>query len=71
MIYIIILIIITFIVLLYGVYKKAEILFSPVLGFMIGSLISYDEYEGEIDYTLQCCIGFISITILWTEKTSG
>lgn len=52
-------------------YKKAEILFSPVLGFMIGSLISYDEYEGEIDYTLQCCIGFISITILWTEKTSG
>tara|TARA_R110002012_G_scaffold125573_2_gene277167 strand:+ start:988 stop:1203 length:216 start_codon:yes stop_codon:yes gene_type:complete len=71
LIYFVLLIVVTFFVLLFGMQKKAEILFSPVLGFMFGSLISYEEYEEETDYTIQCCIGFISITIIWTHKTNG
>lgn len=60
-----------FIVLLYGMYKRAEIQFSPVIGFMIGGLISWEEFEDGTDYTLQCCVGFISITIIWTDQITG
>lgn len=60
------------IVLLYGIYKTAEIQFSPVVGFMIGALISYEEIEDDnIEYTLQCCLVFISLTVVWNQKING
>jgi len=66
-----ILLLLSFIIIVYGLYKNIEIIFSPVIGFMLGTLISWDEYDDGIDYTIQCCLGFISITIIWTEKVNG
>jgi len=52
---------------MYGIYKKAEIHFSPVIGFMLGTLISFEEYDNNKEYTLQCCLGFVSLTVIWIE----
>lgn len=71
MIYIIILLILFVFTIIYGIYKKAEIQFSPVLGFMFGALISYDDLYGDTEYTIQVCFGFISLTIIWTQDTNG
>lgn len=68
MIYIFLLVFIFFIVLSYGIFKNAEIYFSPVIGFMVGTLISYEEINNNIEYTLQCCLGFISLTVTWEKN---
>ena len=67
MIYILLLVCIFFIIIMYGIYKKAEIHFSPVIGFMLGTLISFEEYDNNKEYTLQCCLGFVSLTVIWIE----
>ena len=71
MIYILLLVLLFIIIIMFGLYKKAEIQFSPVVGFMVGSLISWEHYEDGIDYTLQCCLGFISLTVLWSDQIDG
>jgi len=67
LIYIILLICIFFIILLFGILKNAEIHFSPIIGFMLGTLISYESIDDNKEYTLQCCLGFISLTVIWVE----
>jgi hypothetical protein len=57
--------------LLFALHNNYEIILSPVIGFMIGGLISWDDYEDGRDYTIQCCLGFISITVIWTDQTNG
>lgn len=71
MIYLIGIIIVATVFLMIGAYNKAEVFISPVIGFMFGALLSYEDYDDGTDYTLQTCIGFISITVVWTEKTNG
>lgn len=52
-----------------GFIVKAEIIISPVKGFMIGALVhdeTFTENNTEItEYTLQCLLGIISINVIW------
>ena len=48
---------------------NADIYLQPIIGLMFGALYSKEELEDDLtQYTLQCCIGFISLTIVWIEK---
>ena len=54
---------------LIGHMRKAEISISPVIGFMMGFLYSTQEFEDDTyDTTLQCVLGFISLSVVWTRK---
>ena len=49
--------------------KNAEITIGPVIGFMVGFLYSQQEFEDDTyDTTLQCVLGFISLSVVWTRK---
>ena len=56
-----------------GVFQKAEIIISPIKGFMFGSLVHNETFtEDEIEfteYTLQVLFVLFSINVLWKEKT--
>jgi hypothetical protein len=52
-----------------GLYNKAEFIFSPILGGMIGALYSYSDYEDGREHTLQVCLFLLSITIVWMEPS--
>tara|TARA_B110000977_G_C10796201_1_gene384462 strand:- start:154 stop:372 length:219 start_codon:yes stop_codon:yes gene_type:complete len=48
---------------------NADIYLQPIIGLMFGALYSKEELEDDLtQYTLQCCIGFISLTIVWIEE---
>lgn len=49
---------------------KADIYIQPIIGLMFGALYSKEDIEEHNinQYTLQCCIGFISLTIIWAEE---
>lgn len=53
-----------------GQMNNAEIHVAPIFGVVFGALYSFVEDEEGTEYTLQCCIGIISITVIW-EKTDG
>lgn len=57
-----------------GFIVKAEIIISPIKGFMIGALVhdeTFTENDTEItEYTLQCLLGVISVNVLW-ERQNG
>jgi len=47
----------------------ADIYFQPIVGLMFGALYSKEHLEDDlVQYTMQCCIAFMSLTIIWTEK---
>ena len=71
MIIIVTLLIIATAFLIIGQVKKADIILSPIFGFIIGALYNKDRYEDSTEITLQCCIGIISITVIWTKKQDG
>lgn len=52
-----------------GVKVGAEIILSPIKGFVIGALVhneTFIENNKEItEYTLQCLIVIISINVIW------
>jgi len=50
-----------------GLYKKAEITFSPILRIVVGSLYSYTDYVVGREHTFQVCILVLSITVTWIE----
>lgn len=50
-----------------GLYHKAEITFSPILGLMVGSLYSYTDYQEGREHTFQVCLFVISITVQWIQ----
>lgn len=56
-----------------GQMNNAEIQVAPFIGFIVGALYSYTHIEEEdvMQYTLQCCIGFISLTIVWEKNLNG
>jgi len=51
-----------------GYINGAEISFAPIFGFMVGSLYAYTDYEEGREHTLQVCIIFLSITVIWIES---
>ena len=57
-----------------GFVVRAEIIISPIKGFVIGALVhdeTYTENNTEItEYTLQCLLGVISINVEW-ERHNG
>ena len=47
----------------------ADIYLQPFVGLMFGALYSKEELEEDLtQYTLQSCIFFISVTVIWIEK---
>lgn len=47
----------------------ADIYFQPIIGLMFGALYSKEHLEDNlVQYTMQCCIAFMSLTIIWIEK---
>jgi len=47
----------------------ADIYFQPIVGLMFGALYSKEKLEDDLtQYTLQSCIAFMSLTIIWIEK---
>ena len=55
--------------LIIGQVKGAEITIGPIIGFMIGFLYSRQEFDdGTYDTTLQCALGFITLSIVWTRN---
>jgi hypothetical protein len=59
--------------LFWGQLNEAEIHIAPIIGIVCGALYSFQDYEEEEvrEYTLQCCIFVISITIIWQKNTNG
>ena len=47
----------------------ADIHIQPIVGLMFGALYSKENLEDDlVQYTMQCCIAFLSLTIIWIEK---
>lgn len=42
-----------------------------MIGIVVGALYSFQDYEEGREYTLQCCIFVISITVIWQKNTDG
>lgn len=57
----------------WGQLNNGEIRIAPLLGAMFGALYSKQEYEDEkiIEHWFQCCIFFISITVIWEKPLTG
>ena len=61
-----------FVLMLYwGQINDAEISISPMIGIIVGALYSFQDYEEGREYTLQCCIFVVSITVIWQKNTDG
>ena len=56
-----------------GQLNNAEIMVAPILGVVLGALYSKQAYEEEesVEHTLQCCIFFISLTVVWETASNG
>ena len=55
--------------LIIGQIKNADITIGPIIGFMIGFLYSHQEFDdGTYDTTLQCALGFITLSVVWTRN---
>jgi len=47
----------------------ADMYVQPIVGLMFGALYSKEHLEDDlVQYTMQCCIAFMSLTIIWIEK---
>jgi len=67
---IITLLLITTLFLIIGQFKRADIYLALIKGFMLGALFHKEQYDdGYDEYTLQCVIGFINVTVKWEEQT--
>jgi len=69
------LMLLAFLFVIIGLSVNAEIILSPIKGFMAGALVHNETYINEeneevTEYTLQCLIFFISVNVLW-EKRGG
>lgn len=55
-----------------GAYNKAEIIISPITGFVVGGLAHKEQYTEEdktfTEYTLQVLFGIISVNVLWRTQ---
>ncbi len=68
----IVLLILTTIFVMIGQYKNADIYIALIKGFMLGALFHKEQYDDGFDeYTLQCVIGFINVTVKWEQQQTG
>ena len=44
---------------------------APVFGVMIGVLYAFNEDEEGKEHWLQCCVFFVSITVIWNDPPTG
>jgi len=51
--------------------KNAEVVISPIVGFMLGVLYHKERYDVEDEFTLQCLLGVISINVIWVRAHNG
>ena len=65
------LIVVALIFLIIGQIKNAEIILNPIVGIMFGFLYHKEQFEEENEYTLQCVLCVISITVIWTNQQNG
>jgi len=65
------LIVVALIFLIIGQIKNAEIILSPIVGIMFGFLYHKEQFEEENEYTLQCVLCVISITVIWINQPNG
>lgn len=56
---------------MFAAYKGALVEMAPIYGIMIGFLYSHTDFEEGREYTIQCCILFISISVIWTNPPDG
>jgi len=58
-----------------GIIVEADIIISPIKGFVIGALVhneTFTENNNEItEYTLQCLLGIISINVIWRNQNGS
>lgn len=55
--------------LIIGQIKSADIIIAPITGFMVGALYNKEDFEdGTCDTTLQCAVGFITLSVVWTRN---
>ena len=71
MILFIILLAFAFVFLLIAQVKNAEVVISPIVGFMLGVLYHKEQYDKEDEFTLQCLLGIISINVIWVRAHNG
>ena len=63
---------IALVTLLIGQIKGAEIYIALIKGFMVGFLYHKEQYDdGFNEYTLQCLIGVVNLTVKWEREQSG
>lgn len=57
----------------WGQLNEGEIHIALIMGIALAALYSYVDYEEEkvTEYTLQCCILFVSITVIWERPMNG
>lgn len=63
---------IALVTLLIGQIKGAEIYIALIKGFMVGFLYHKEQYDdGFNEYTLQCLMGVVNLTVKWEREQSG
>jgi len=50
-----------------GLSMNAKFYFAPIIGFMVGALYSYTDYDTGREHTLQMTLGFLSMTVQWED----
>lgn len=45
--------------------KDKQVFLAVIEGFMFGALYNCDEIDGEKEFTIQVCIGFVTLNIIW------
>jgi hypothetical protein len=57
----------------WGQLNDGEVIIAPIVGIAFAALYSSVDYEDEgvTEYTLQCCILFVSISVKWDRPMTG
>lgn len=57
----------------WGQLNGGVIHIALLMGIALAAIYSYVDYEEEeiTEYTLQCCILFVSITVIWERPMNG
>jgi hypothetical protein len=45
--------------------RDKELIFAVIQGFIVGALYDVEEDGEDKFYTIQICLGFVTINILW------
>jgi len=51
-------------------FVDCEILITPIKGVMLGALYNDDDFEDEVEHTIQVLLFVISFSFVWTTNGS-